>query len=84
MGTEREREPSDEGVEAGSHGSGAKEEPDPRGPIQSAKWTTSTYRSSRKLSDVPGKASKPTRKKPPVTDAPDEEPADEEPADEES
>ena len=79
MGNEREHDPSVEEEADRSAGSDRAKEHDPRGPIQSAEWTTSTYRSSRKLNDVPGKASTPARRKPPATDAKDDEPADEEP-----
>ena len=45
------------------------EDHDSRGQIQAAEWTTSTYRSSRQLKDVPGKASRPARRKPSDTGA---------------
>lgn len=69
MGSEREHEPPVEDEAGRSPRSDRAKDQDSRGQIQSAEWTTSTYRSSRQLKDVPGKASKPARRKPSDTGA---------------
>jgi hypothetical protein len=56
MSDEREHDPSVE--DAATDEPEAGEDKEAPGPIQSVGWTTSTYRSSRRATDVPRKAAK--------------------------
>jgi hypothetical protein len=56
MSEEREHDPPVEDAGTADEPEAAKE--DAPGRIQSVEWTTSTYRSSRKATDVPRKAAK--------------------------
>ena len=56
MSDERKRDPSAEEASHQDPGSAGGEEDDTAGQVQSATWKTSTFKSSRSFTEVPGKA----------------------------